>query len=297
MGQIPVISFNLVGIDKCSGFKITFKMLIRLVMSLIYGDLFMRVLYAVRPYEKEKGSADRLHKQWEEKCKKSLKSLNLFKFRKNLINIIRDFNALPVNNIKKPRVGLVGEILVKYHPGANNQIVKIIEQEGGEAVMPEMLDFFLYGFENATIRYKLLDGKLGSKIKNDLLIHIINFIRAPMVKELKKTRFGYPIDIKSKAKMASQVVSLGSMSGEGWFLTAEMMELMHDGVHNIVCMQPFACLPNHVTGKGMIKELKHQNPKANIVAIDYDPGASEVNQLNRIKLMMSSAFRNLEDEK
>ena len=296
MGQIPVISFNLVGIDKCSGFKIGLKMLIRLIMSLIYGDLFMRVLYAVRPYEIEQGSADRLHKKWEEKCKKSLKSLNLFKFRKNLINIIRDFNALPVNNIKKPRVGLVGEILVKYHPGANNQIVNIIENEGGEAVMPEMLDFFLYGFENATIKYKLLDGTLRSKIKNDILIKIVNFIRAPMVKELKKTRFGYPIDIKSKAKLASNVVSLGSMSGEGWFLTAEMLELMHDGINNIVCMQPFACLPNHVTGKGMIKELKRQNPKANIVAIDYDPGASEVNQLNRIKLMMSSAFRNLENE-
>ncbi|HEY8390488.1 MAG TPA: acyl-CoA dehydratase activase-related protein [Clostridia bacterium] len=296
MEQVPVISFNLVGLDKCSGFKINLKMLIRLVMSLVYGDLFMRLLYAVRPYEKEQGSADRLHKEWEEKCKKSLKSINLFKFRNNLIKIIKDFNAIPVNNIKKPRVGLVGEILVKYHPGANNQIVKIIEQEGGEAVMPEMLDFFLYGFENATIKYRLLDGTLRSKIKNDILISVINFIRAPMIRELKKTRFGYPMDIKTKAKMASNIVNLGSMCGEGWFLTAEMLELMHDGVNNIVCMQPFACLPNHVTGKGMIKELKRQNPKANIVAIDYDPGASEVNQLNRIKLMMSSAFKNLEAE-
>ena len=296
MGHVPVISFNLVGLDKCSGFRITFPMLIRLIMSLIYGDLFMRVLYAVRPYEKEPGSADRLHKKWEKLCLESLKSLNLFKFRKNLINIIREFDALPVHNIKKPRIGLVGEILVKFHPGANNQIVKIIEQEGCEAVMPEMLDFFLYGFENATIKYRLLDGTLWSKIKNDILIKIVDFIRAPMIKELKKTRFGYPLDIKTKAKMASKVVSLGSMSGEGWFLTAEMLELMREGVHNIVCMQPFACLPNHVTGKGVIKELKRQNPKANIVAIDYDPGASEVNQLNRLKLMLASAFKNLENK-
>lgn len=294
MGHVPVISFNLVGLDKCSGFKITLPMLIRLIMSLVYGDLFMRLLYAVRPYEKEPGSADRLHKKWEKICLESLKSLNLFKFWKNLKNIIRDFNALPVNDIKKPRIGLVGEILVKYHPGANNQIIKTIEEEGGEAVVPEMLDFFLYGFENATIKYRLLDGTLASKIKNDLLIKIVDFIRAPMIKELKKTRFGYPMDIKTKAKMASKVVSLGSMCGEGWLLTAEMLELMHEGVYNIVCMQPFACLPNHVTGKGVIKELKRQHPKANIVAIDYDPGASEVNQLNRLKLMMASAFKNLE---
>jgi predicted CoA-substrate-specific enzyme activase len=294
MGQVPVISFNLVGLDKCSGFNISLPMLIRLIMSLIYGDLFMRALYAVRPYEKEPGSADKLHKKWEKICLESLKSLNLFKFWNNLKNIIREFDALPVHNIKRPRIGLVGEILVKFHPGANNQIIKTIEEEGGEAVVPEMLDFFLYGFENASIKYRLLDGTLAAKIKNDVLIKIVDFVRAPMIKELKKTRFGYPLDIKTKAKMAGKVVSLGSMSGEGWFLTAEMLELMHEGVNNIVCMQPFACLPNHVTGKGVIKELKRQNPKANIVAIDYDPGASEVNQLNRLKLMMASAFKNLE---
>lgn len=296
MGQVPVISFNLVGLDKCSGFKINAKMLIRMIMSLIYGDLLMRVLYAVRPYETVAGSADALHKKWEDICKKSLVRANIFTFWKNLKGIIRDFNNLPIKNIKKPRVGLVGEILVKYHPGANNHIVNIIESEGGEAVMPDMIDFFLYGFENATVKYKLLDGSIGAKIKNDFFIWAVEFLRKPMVKELKKTRFGYPLHIKEKARMANKVISVGAMSGEGWFLTAEMLELMHDGVNNIVCMQPFACLPNHVTGKGVIKELKAQNPKANIVAVDYDPGASEVNQLNRIKLMMASAFKNLEQE-
>lgn len=294
MGHIPVISFNLVGMDKSSGFKVNLPMLIRMIMSLIYGDLFMRVLYATRPYEQVAGSAEALFEKWAKICEESVKGASFMRFNRNLKNIVKEFAALPVKDIKKPRVGLVGEILVKYHPGANNRIVDIIESEGGEAVMPDMLDFFLYGFQNATIKYELLDGKKKAKNTNNMLIKIVDFIRRPMVKALQKTRFGYPVSIKHKAKLASSVVSVGTMSGEGWLLTAEMLELMHDGINNIVCMQPFACLPNHVTGKGVIKELKRLNPLSNIVAIDYDPGASEVNQLNRIKLMMSSAFKNLD---
>ena len=294
MPNIPVISLNFAGLDPHPGFKLKLKTLIRLIQALMYGDLLMRCLYRVRPYEIKKGSAEKLMKVWQELCAKDLKRASLLKFGKNLKKIVVDFDNLPRHSGRKPRVGLVGEILVKYHPGANNNAVRVVEQEGGEAVMPDMVDFFLYGFYNNVIKKDLLDGTRKQKLKSSIYIKFINWLRKPMIKALKKTDFGYPAKINEKAKLASSVVSVGAMSGEGWFLTAEMLELMQHSVNNIVCMQPFACLPNHVTGKGVMKELKRLNPLSNIVMVDYDPGASEVNQLNRIKLMMSVAIKNHE---
>ncbi|MCL2374921.1 MAG: 2-hydroxyacyl-CoA dehydratase [Firmicutes bacterium] len=292
MPQVPVLSLNFVGLEKTSGHSVTIPLMIGFAQSVTYGDLLIRLLHKVRPYEVEKGSADKLFDKWMDICCESMKK-NAKGFKKNIYAMVKEFDALPVHDIQKPKVGVVGEIFIKFHPVANNFLVDFIESEGGEVVLPDLLDFFLYCFYNDQIRHKLLDASYGKKIKSKLLIAFVESLRRPMLKALKGTKFGSPIHISKMAESAEKVVSLGNLSGEGWFLTAEMVELIKNGTDNIVCVQPFACLPNHVTGKGTMKELKRQYPKANIVAVDYDPGASEVNQINRIKLMMNTAFKNM----
>lgn len=296
MAQVPVVSLNFAGLEKNPGFKITIPLMLNMVYSILYGDLFMRCLYRVRPYEKVKGTAQAVYEKWNEKVCEQMARGETKYFKQNVAQIVRDFDAIETTGEVKPRVGIVGEILVKFHPTANNHAVELIEREGGEAVVPDLLDFFMYSFYDDTIKFELLDGTRSKKRKSDFYIWFIEHLKKPMLKALRGTKFGAPTHITKMAKMASKVVSLGNIAGEGWFLTAEMMELMHSGVNNIICMQPFACLPNHVTGKGMMKALKAYNPTANIVAVDYDPGASEVNQVNRIKLMMSVAYSNLRGE-
>lgn len=295
--QVPVISLNAVGLEKQPGFKITPRLVNRALMALVYGDLFMRVLYRIRPYEKIKGSANSLYEKWNKEAKENIKSGSKREFNRNVKEIIREFDNLELLNIKKPRVGVVGEILVKFHPTANNDIVGTLEREGAEAVVPDLLDFFFYSALDSEFKYKYLAKSRMDKNINAIAIEYMESYRKVMKKELKKSnRFSGPKHIKELASMASPILSLGNQTGEGWFLTAEMIELIESGASNIVCLQPFACLPNHVTGKGMIKTLKEKYPSSNIVAIDYDPGASNVNQLNRIKLMLSVAFKNLENE-
>jgi predicted nucleotide-binding protein (sugar kinase/HSP70/actin superfamily) len=294
-GHIPILSLNFVGMEKNPGFTISLPLINRGIQGILYGDLLMRVLYRVRPYEKVKGAANALYEKWNGICIQSLKKASFSRFKKNVKAIVEEFDRLPVTEEKKVRVGLVGEILVKYHPIANNHVVDIVESEGAEAIMPDLADFFLYVLHHANVKYELLDGSRIRKIVQNALIHIVERFRKPMIDALESTKFGQPASIYTLAEEASKVLSLGNISGEGWFLTAEMLELMRDGVHNIICMQPFACLPNHVTGKGIMKELKRLNPLANIVAIDYDPGASQVNQLNRIRLMLSAAFKKSHD--
>jgi predicted CoA-substrate-specific enzyme activase len=295
--QVPVISMNTVGLEAQPGFKITPKLIHKVIMALIYGDLFMRVLYRTRPYEKYKESANELHNKWNEKAKSNLISGSKRQFNKNIKEIISDFDNLPLLNIKKPKVGVVGEILVKFHPTANNDIVGILENEGVEAVVPDLLDFFFYSAMDADFQAKFLArSKISMNLSNMAIMYMETY-RKTMKKYLEKSnRFSKPKHIKELANMASPILSLGNQTGEGWFLTAEMIELIESGATNITCLQPFGCLPNHVTGKGMIKTLKERYPSSNIVAIDYDPGASNVNQLNRIKLMLSVAFKNLEEE-
>lgn len=296
--QIPVISLNAVGLEKNPGFKLTAGLLNKSMMALVYGDLFMRVLYKVRPYEKIAGSANLLYEKWVEKCRESVRTGNRKTFKENIYKIVEEFDTLEIIDVKKPKVGLVGEILVKFHPTANNEVVDIIEREGAEAVMPDLIDFFLYCAYDANFKYEELSGTLKKKIINNAVIAAIEFYRKDLRKALEQSRrFEAPSSIYKLAEGASDILSLGNQTGEGWFLTAEMVELIKMGANNIVCMQPFACLPNHVTGKGMIKELKRRYPQANITAVDYDPGASEVNQLNRIKLMLSTAFKNLKSQK
>ncbi|TCK92786.1 putative CoA-substrate-specific enzyme activase [Natranaerovirga hydrolytica] len=293
--NIPVISLNANGIEKNPGFKLTLKMLNQSMMALTYGDLLMNVLYRVRPYEKVKGSANALYEKWDKICKATIKENSRKVFKKTIKEIVKEFEALEIVHEEKPKVGLVGEILVKFHPTANNNVVNIVENEGAEAVMPGLTDFLLYCLFNTEFKYKYLAGNKFSQILSASGIKVIEYYMKTYKEELAKSnRFYEPKSIYEIAEGAESVMSLGHQTGEGWFLTGEMIELINTGVKNIICMQPFACLPNHVTGKGMIKALKRVYPGTNIVAIDYDPGASEVNQLNRIKLMISTAFENMD---
>ena len=291
---VPIISLNLLGMEKQPGFNVSYLFIKKLMMSIIYGDLFMRVLYRVRPYEKIPGSANKLYNRWREKAFENVCNGNKRKMDENIKNIVEEFDKLEIKDIKKPKVGVVGEILVKYHPTANNNIVEVLEGEGAEVVVPELLDFFLYCCYNSEFKRKYLSGNSIVKTGCNIAITYIELFRKCVIRELQKSeRFGNPTSISNLAEKASKVVSLGNQTGEGWLLTGEMVELIESDINNIVCIQPFACLPNHVTGKGMIKALKAKYPFANIIAVDYDPGASEVNQLNRIKLMMSVAFKNM----
>ncbi len=297
--HVPVISLNLSKLEANPGFKISFSMLVRGVYAALLGDLFMRVVYRTRPYELEPGSVNALHKKWEEKALALIdsKHVSFRKYSRMCKDIVADFDAIPLKDIQKPRVGVVGEILVKYMPAANNHLVDLLEAEGAEAVVPDLIDFMNYCFFDQIFKADNLGCSKRSKYLCKLAIKGIDLLRKPSVKAVKKSsRFIPPANIYETAERAKDIVSLGNQTGEGWFLTGEMLELISTGTPNVVCAQPFACLPNHIVGKGVIKEIRHQYPDANIVAIDYDPGASEVNQLNRIKLMLSTAIKNIENK-
>ena len=296
--HIPVISLNLSGLEENPGFKLTPSLALRGVYAAVFGDIFMKCVYRLRPYEAVPGSVNAMHDKWKKVCKEfvSSKHLSRRKFNRLCKEIIEDFdNNIELLDIKKPRVGVVGEILVKFLPAANNYLVELLESEGAEAVVPDLLDFLLYCFYNQNFKVEKLGFKKSKAFTGNLGIKALEWFRAPATKAFAASRhFDPPSKIEELGKMASDIVSLGNQTGEGWFLTGEMLELIHSGAPNIVCTQPFACLPNHVVGKGVIKELRRQYPQSNIVAIDFDPGASEVNQLNRIKLMLSTANKNLE---
>ena len=296
MPQIPVISANFVGLEKHEGFKLNYRILKKVVMGTLYGDLLMRVIYKIRPYERIKGTTNRIYEKWSEICLENVKNGSIKDFKKNIINIVDEFDGIEIIEKLKPKVGVVGEILVKYHPTANNDIVKVIEKEGGEAVVPDLMDFFLYGMHSKEFNYNNLSGKWDTMVLNKFVVRIIENLRNNLRNALKESKhFEPPATIHELAEKAQTILSLGNQYGEGWLLTGEMIELLESDVPNIVCLQPFACLPNHVTGKGMLKALRKKYEYANIVAVDYDPGASEVNQLNRIKLMMSAAYKKINE--
>ena len=299
MGHIPVISLNLSGLESNPGFKLTLPLIMRIVYAAVFGDIIMKCVYRMRPYEKTPGSVNAMHHNWEQKCIAFLSgaSPSYGQFKRICRDMIHDFDNIPIMDIKKPRVGIVGEILVKFLPAANNHLAELLEKEGAEAVVPDLIDFMCYCFYNLDFKSKNLGFKKSLSRMGKLGNWAINKVRGTASKELAKSKhFTPPADIADLAKMATPIVSVGNMTGEGWFLTGEMLELIHSGAPNIVCTQPFGCLPNHIVGKGVIKEIRHRYPEANIVAIDYDPGASEVNQLNRIKLMLSTAQKNLNKE-
>ena len=295
--EVPVISLTAAsGLDEDnSGFNI-FKpaLLIKALYALLYGDLIMQLLYRVRPYETRPGSADELYERMMAQAKATLLHTSRSGFYQLCQKTVDAFEALPLTNDRsKPRVGVVGEILVKFHPTANNQVVRVIEQEGCEANVPGLVDFFLFGMTNAINMKDELGTKATSRFTHRTGIKAIEAFREPINKMLQKsTRFEPYPSVFELAEKAGKILSLCNTMGEGWLLTAEMCDLIETGTPNIVCCSPFACLPNHVVGKAVIKRLREMHPESNIVAVDYDPGASEVNQLNRIKLMISVAKEN-----
>ncbi len=297
--HIPVISLNFNGMEKNEGFQLGAGLLVDVVQAVVYGDLLMRCLYRVRPYERIPGSANALHEKWRDRCIEVLTGKSSMRHYKKMCSaIVEDFDNFPIDeHLRKPRVGIVGEILVKYMPLANNHLVELLEREGAEAVVPDLMDFLNYSLYNNLYRAEFLGTKKSGAVTSKLGVSTIRRIRKPALEALERSsRFEAPMPIEEIAEQTKPFLSIGNQYGEGWFLTGEMIELIRTGVPNIVCIQPFACLPNHVVGKGVIKALKKAYPQANIAAVDYDPGASEVNQLNRIKLMLSSARDNLKEK-
>ncbi len=297
LAHIPVIALSFKDLGEHNeGFKITPPMLIHAFYAFLYGDLLMMALYRTRPYEVEPGSAQRLFDHWMGVTRQQmLDGLKYKDFKRTVNQIVEDFDTLPLKGEgTKPRVGVVGEILVKFHPTANNQVVDVIEREGCEAVVPGFTEFFLFGIAGAIFQRDPLGRSKKGALGSHIALWAIDKFRKPVNDALRKSqRFAPPANIYELAEYAEKVLSLCNSMGEGWLLVAEMVELIRSGAPNIVCTQPFACLPNHVVGKSVIKELRRQYPQSNIVAVDYDPGASEVNQLNRIKLMISVAKANL----
>lgn len=293
LAHIPVISLNPRGMEKNPGFKINYSLLKKAVIGLLYGDLLLQLSCAVRPYERLSGQTNNLVRQWIKDIRQSPQSFARNNFKTNVRRIIRDFEEIPVRDIKKPKVGIVGEIMVKFHPFSNNFLIDLIERENGEAVMPSMVNFFMVGFYDNIYNHQKLAGKLKDSLISRGFIWWLESYNKIIKKELGRSgRFKTCKSIYELADMTKNVMHLGHHAGEGWYLTGKMLEFIEAGIENIVCLQPFACLPNHVVGKGMIRELKRRYPKVNILPVDYDASISSVNQLNRIKLMMSTAFKN-----
>ena len=296
MGDVAILSLTTKGLNKQPGFQPHLGFWHRLVMGMIYGDALQQALYRTRPYEKVKGTAEKLFHKWQDKCAVDLEKADFSTFKKNIRNMIHEFDTIDMEETMKPRIGLVGEIYVKFHPIANNHIVRMIEEEGGEIIVSGLTDFFLYGLLDSQFRHKYLSGSWLSSFASKSLVKLLAWYRKPYCEAVAKSRhFDKITDIYDIADDAKKYLSLGHEAGEGWFLTGDMIDLIKRGAKNIVCLQPWACLPNHVTGKGMIKTLKAAFPDVNIVAIDYDPSASSVNQTNRLKLMLTTTFEGIRE--
>ena len=292
MKQVPILSLNASDMERQPGFKLTKSFLHRMIQAVVYGDALMQCVLATRPYEINPGSADALCDYWVKKLRERITKANIFQYSKYIKNIIEDFDNLPVDKSKpKPRVGVVGEIYVKFHPSANNHINELIEKEGGEVVTSGLLDFFLYCAMDSTYRAKQLDGTWLSGFFGSLAREALELYRLPYAKAVAASKHFDPLQRMTKvAKEAAHYIDLGNQCGEGWFLTGDMIDLIEKGAKQVVCLQPFGCLPNHVSGKGMVKTLSEAYPDVRIAAIDYDPGSSAVNQANRLKLLLATMF-------
>ena len=287
--NVPVISLNFSGLEKEQAFKFTVPLLNKVLQAVVYGDLLAKLLYATRPYEVKKGSSIRLYNKWMKKCNDSLKKGVISEYKNNIREIVNDFKKVPVLFINKPKVGIVGEILIKYHDFGNDHLVEKLENEGSEVFVPDLMGFVKYCAYNGIIKTEIFKGSKFSGFVYKEALKLFDWYEKTVVEVLKDTRYRMPCNIYELAKNVDDILSTGNQTGEGWFLTAEMVELIKEGINNIVCVQPFACLPNHVVGKAVIRKIRKKYPDANIVAIDYDPGASHTNQVNRIKLMLTVA--------
>ena len=287
--QVRILAANRQKEGEAELLHITPKTLWRALLALCYGDLLMRLLLRTRPYEAEKGSAGSLHDLWIGRIKENIKNSSWKQYKTNVCRMVRDFSELPVKETKCPRIGIVGEILVKYHANANERLIDMIEEEGGEAVVPDMANFLAYCLCDPIVANEYLNGAYLPRLGGEFGIWALEKIKAPAAKALKGTRFGEMHDIKKLAAQSSQIVSCANQGGEGWLLTAEMLSLIESGVSSVLCVQPFACLPNHITGKGVIKEIKRRYPEVNILPLDYDASVSTTNQQNRLKLLLATA--------
>ena len=297
--NIPVISFNVVGMEKMPGFKITLPMIERMLKTVVYADLLQKMLTKNRAYEVNKGETQKLFDEWMEKCKKLLEKSTMKQFKQSIYDIVNDFEKIELDtSIEKPKVGIVGEVLIKYHPFGNNFIANKLEEEGAEVVLPDFMGFVKFiATHKITFNQLIKTDKMKAKLFKTA-IKLIDILEKDSKIALANSKKGYlpPADIWELEDKVKDILSIGNQTGEGWFLTAEMIEYIENGIPNIACVQPFACLPNHVVGKGVIKTIRNEFPEANISAIDYDPGASEANQTNRIKLLMTVAKDNLKQK-
>ena len=302
MGQIPVISLSASGMEPNPGFKLTPTMIDRIFYAILYGDLLMLLANQCRPYEIERGESDRLVDRWSRRLTGEMKGRGLLSYhqvKQNYRAILRDFAAVPRRKEEKVKVGIVGEIYVKFSPLGNNNLEEFLLQEGAEPVVPGLLDFCLYCVYNMLMDHKLYG--LNSRIKQEILerfYHMLVKKQADVIDAiLSEGSFRPGGYFPHTVDLTRGYINHGVKMGEGWLLTAEMLELIEQGVCNIVCTQPFGCLPNHIVGKGMMRVIKERHPESNIVAVDYDPGATRINQENRIKLMLANAVSIAEEKK
>ncbi len=297
--QVPVISFNIVGMEKNPGFKITIPLMEKLLKSVVYGDLLQKLLLKNRAYEINKGESQKLYDKWMEKCKVLVQKSNSKEFKQSIYDMVNDFEKIELDmSQKKPKVGIVGEILIKYHPFGNNFVIDVLEKEGAEVIMPDFMGFVKFmATHKITFNTLLNTDKTKAKLFR-FALKLIDIFEKDLRIALSNSSKNYmpPCDIWHLEDKVKDILSIGNQTGEGWFLTAEMIEYIENGISNIVCVQPFACLPNHVVGKGVIKTIRSKYPDANISPVDYDPGASEANQTNRLKLLITVAKDNLEKE-
>jgi predicted CoA-substrate-specific enzyme activase len=292
LSQVSVMSLNFTGLEKDQAFKLNITLINKLLKAISYGDLLMKLSYATRPYEKHIGETNKVYKELEKMCEESLLHSKIGDYKRNINKIVNSFKKIEVYDKDLPKIGIVGEILIKYHSFGNDHLVDKLEKEGVEVCAPELMGFVKYSAYNSLIKDKLFKtGSFYSYLCKKVL-EIIHLYEKPIDKALKGTRYRKNVDIYKLADNVEDILSVGNQTGEGWFLTGEMVELIKEGINNIVCVQPFACLPNHIVGKSVIKKVRKLYPDSNIVAIDYDPGASHTNQVNRIKLMLTVAKEN-----
>lgn len=299
LGQVPVISLNLAGLEKSSGFRITIPMLRKALAAMVYGDALMLLHNQTYPYELIKGESQALVDHWVSLLSQKFeqrKAITSRAIRQYLKQITASFESLPIQKTNKVKVGVVGEIYLKYSPLANNHLEQFLAGQGCEVMVPGVLNFLLYMADNSIEDIRLYGGKGFKKLLGAIAKTYLLQLERDLLTALRGSRFSAPSPYQKTREMASPIIGHGCKMGEGWLLTAEMMELVHTGYENIVCVQPFGCLPNHIAGKGTIRQIRQHQPSANIVAIDYDPGATKVNQENRIKLMLSVAREQMQDQ-
>lgn len=297
--QVPVISFNVGGLESNPGFKLSVSLISKLIKGIVLADVLQKMLYKNRAYELYVGQSERLFKSWLKKAKQLVVEGSIKEVGETIQRIVADFEQIEFNkDLNKPKVGIVGEILIKYHPYGNNFAAELLEKEGAEVILPDLMGFLKFMATDNIVANNLYTNNKKGAILSDLALKVLDFFEKATKKALAGSKKSYlkPVEIWALAKKVEPILSVGNQSGEGWFLTAEMLEYIENGITNIVCVQPFACLPNHVVGKGVIKTIREIYPKANIVPIDYDPGASQANQINRIKLLMSVAKDNMKQK-